>query len=80
MQRKMMFYALRDNRLNDITQEIANIAGYKVKDGQMIVGGCGMDMVFSVLSNLNYEMQEREQGKRENYGSYFIDANKYQLI
>lgn len=58
------------------------IVGYKLdKDYRVIVSGCGMDMVFSVLSNFNYAISEIIDGKRtDNYSKYFFDANNYQLL
>lgn len=83
MTRKMRFYVLGKNkRLECINYEIATIAGYKLdRNGDLIVGGCGMDMVFSVLSNFNYAICTIIDGKMtKNYSTYFFNANNYQLI
>lgn len=93
MTRKMAFYAVINNELVHITHIISGVAGYKLdKNHNIVVGGCGMDMVFSVLSNFNYAMaplvtgkdlrtllDSKECGERI-YDTYYINANNYKLI
>lgn len=79
-------------RLVNVTSTIAKLTGYKLKDGRLVVTGGGMDMIFSVLSNLNYTMAERDTGKTIQelmktgecgvriYDNYFVNANNYQLL
>lgn len=62
---------------------------YNIDQGGMLVKGCGMDMIFSVLSQLNYKMAELDTGKtlqellktkecgERIYDNYFTDANNY---
>jgi hypothetical protein len=92
MTRKMKFYAIPKGKeeLQQITYLIGNIADYSFdKNGNLIVGGCGMDMVFSVISNFNYAMARRDTGKDIQkllkskecgdriYDKYFTNANNY---
>lgn len=83
MTRKMRFYVINKNhQLERINYEISVIADYKLDlNSDLIVKGCGMDMVFSVLSNFNYAISKILDGKQtKNYATYFFDANHYQLI
>jgi hypothetical protein len=68
---------------------IARIAdyGYDVDKGGVRADGCGMDMIFSVISNFNYKMADidgktaelRAAGERI-YDHYFFDANRYNTL
>ena len=82
MTRKMRFYIINKNHLEKINYEISVITGYRLDlNGDLIVKGCGMDMVFNVLSNFNYAISTILDGKQtKNYSTYFFDANHYQLI
>lgn len=95
MTRKMRFYAIskKDGELRNVTYLISGIADYGMdKNHDLIVGGCGMDMIFSVLSNFNYAMARQDTGKNiqellktEEYGKriydkYFFDANNYSSL
>jgi hypothetical protein len=93
MSRRIKFFVLDTDRKTDISEYIANVVGYKYDwDKGLLVGGCGMDMIFSVLSNLNYAMAEMTTGKTINellktkecgdriYDNYFIDASGYSTI
>jgi len=85
MTRKMKFYFISGDRLQNITSELTDLLDYKLdKNYCMVVGGCGMDMIFSVLSNLNYKMAELDNYKKQPnelvYDNYFIGAERYQLI
>lgn len=94
MSRTISFYFIDDNTLYNCTYIIAEVVGYKQdKYGHLKVNGCGMDMIFSVLSNFNYAMAKRDTGKTTSellgskefkgkriYDNYFIDANNYQQI
>jgi hypothetical protein len=95
MTRKMSFYAFstKHNELANINYLIAGIAEYgQDKNNDLIVGGCGMDMVFSVLSNFNYAMARLDTGKsiqdllktgecgERIYDKYFFNANDYRTL
>lgn len=88
MTRKIDFFLINNGKywpsdsLININNWIEQVAGYSVdKNGCVIVSGCGMDIIFSVLSNFNYAISEIIDGKRtDNYSSYFFDANHYQKI
>lgn len=93
MTRRMRFYACVDDDMKEITYLIGAIAGYSQdKNHDLIVGGCGMDMIFSVLSNFNYAMAKYDTGKsiqellkskecgEHIYDKYFINANDYRTL
>ena len=88
MSRRIEFYvATEKDEICRIGYYIAKIAGYKYDVGKgLLVYGCGMDMIFSVLSNFNYAMAQLETGKNLTellnsgeygriYDDYFFDAN-----
>jgi predicted transcriptional regulator with HTH domain len=90
MQRKMKFYS---GEFMPYTRYIATILDMRIdRDYNLIVKGCGMDMIFSVLSNLNYAVATIETGKTISellktkecgeriYDNYFIDANGYHQL
>lgn len=56
MSRRIEFYAIKDNDIHRIGYSIAHVTGYgyDVNKGGIRADGCGMDMVFSVLTNFNY--------------------------
>ena len=58
MSRRIEFFVAIDGDIMRIGYDIARIVNhhYNVDKGGLSVGGCGMDMIFSVLSNLNYAM------------------------
>lgn len=88
MSRQLKFYT---EGFQDITKDIAVITGnrYNNQSNTLTVSGCGMDMVFSVLSNLNYMMAKYDTGKSIQellktgecgvriYDNYFVNANHY---
>lgn len=82
MMRKMDFYVIYKNDLVRINGAIEDIADYKLdRNGSVIVSGCGMDMVFSVLSNFNYAISTKINKKMtKNYSTFFFNANNYKLI
>lgn len=88
MTRKMKFYIIDPNGYNgqpdliNITHIMAKIDGKKLdKNDCLTVQGCGMDMVFHELSNLNYKMARRDTGDMgTNYSTYFVDANNYRMV
>jgi hypothetical protein len=95
MTRKMKFYAHNPkfNELCSITYLVGIIAGYNFdKNGDLIVSGCGMDMVFSVVSNFNYAMAKLDTGKsiqellqtkecgEHIYDKYFTNANNIGIL
>ena len=85
MSRKMEFYAPNFDRIG---YYIARIIDYPYNpDKGLSVSGCGMDMIFHVLSSLNYAMARldgkydelKEKGERI-YDNYFIDASNYTYL
>lgn len=56
MSRRIEFYAIHDDDISRIGYLIARVTGYgyDVDKGGIRADGCGMDMVFSVLTNFNY--------------------------
>lgn len=86
MTRKMDFYFITDNQLIYCNKLIAEIAGYnRDKKGSLIVKGCGMDMIFSVLYNFNMSVLKlkgfthKDHTHSENC-KFWIDSNNYKLI
>lgn len=93
MNRKMNFYFINNNELIKCTHLIAKILNKKLdKDHNLPVSGCGMDMIFHVLSSFNYAMARINTGKTipelletkecgtRIYDNYYIDANNYGYI
>ena len=89
MNRRIEFYADGYNRIG---WAIATCLGDSHNDKGISVGGCGMDMVFSVLSNFNYFAAQKDTGKTIQemlktgecgthiYDKYFFDADRYSTI
>jgi hypothetical protein len=88
MTRRMEFYADGYNRIGWDISRIIDYP-YDMDKGGLRVSGCGMDMVFHVLSSLNYAMAHLDTGKtltellktkecgEHIYDKYFINANNY---
>lgn len=89
MNRKIEFYADGYNRIG---WAIAVCLGDTYTDKGISVGGCGMDMIFSVLSNFNYFAAQKDTGKtltellntgecgKHIYDHYFFDADRYRTL
>ena len=94
MQRRIEFYCVsptEPQEINRIGYYIAQAIGYRynVDKGGMKVNGCGMDMIFHVLSSFNYHMAQHDTGKtltqlmetkecgERIYDAYFFDADNY---
>jgi hypothetical protein len=89
MSRRIELYVVNDNKeIIRIGWHIAKILGYKYDANiGMQVNGCGMDMIFHVLSNFNYFAAQRDTGKTLTellktgecgtriYDDYFFDAS-----
>lgn len=57
MQRTIDFYAFTDNDYDYLTGYIGHALDMRRdKSGALVVGGCGMDMVFHVVHNLSYTL------------------------
>ena len=93
MSRKMKFYITVDGEIRNVTYYIAGALKYNLTNDDCIrVGGCGMDMAFSVLSDLNYTMARQDTGEtiqelmeskecgERIYDKYFVDADNYGRI
>ena len=92
MSRRIQFYCIKDNNLVYLTGTIAVILDAPHNDNGILVKGCGMDMIFHTLSNLNYEMARLDTGKNITellqtkecgeriYDKYFFDANNYRYV
>lgn len=89
MSRRMRFYA---PDFQEITGEIATVEGLPCNENGLKVEGCGMDMIFHVLSNLNYAMARHDHpgltvqeiqekvGYSNYYTDYMVNANRYRLL
>jgi hypothetical protein len=86
----LRFYADGYKRIGD---DIATLLEYPYDyDKGLRADGCGMDMIFSVLSNLNYRMATLDTGKtiqellttkecgERIYDNYFVDADHYTTL
>lgn len=84
MCRKMQFYVLYDNQLIWLNPTIRDIANYKLdKDRNVIVNGCGMDMIFNTLYNFNCAMIQKDLVTDISHADrcrYYFDANNYYHI
>lgn len=81
MTRRFKFYTTIKGDIQNITEIIAKISEETLdKNGYIVARGCGMDMVFSVLSNFNYSVEFLKTKKFENYSNYYIDANNYRWL
>lgn len=58
MQRAISFFYIENDSLVGLDYSIQKICGYKFnrKHGGLTVNGCGMDMGFSVVANLEYKL------------------------
>ena len=65
MQRSIEVMIIRDNEPLNLTYDVSQLLGYKIdqKHDGLKVGGCGMDMGFSVVYNLSSALY-RESGYR----------------
>jgi hypothetical protein len=90
MSRRFEFYAEGYKRIGS---DIATLLEYPYDyDKGLRADGCGMDMIFSVLSNLNYRMATLDTGKtiqellttkecgERIYDNYFVDADHYTTL
>ena len=102
MSRRIEFYAIMTaDELGTEQPDIRRIGWYihkatgrkyDVDKGGLLVGGCGMDMIFHVLSSLNYAAASWELGdnymeivrskdpQARVYDSYLFDADRYGRI
>jgi methyltransferase-like protein len=58
MTRHIAFFDIKDNQTSFLNTRIADLLGYKMNKHHdaLVVGGCGMDMAFSVVNNLQETM------------------------
>lgn len=70
----------KDRTVRDITYWVSQLCGYKMKDGALVVTGCGMDMGFSVIYDLGSRMWPKgtnsphgtRNGEPDSAGGYAI--------
>ena len=90
MSRRIEFYVVREGEIIRIGWYLSRVNGYKYDANVgMQVNGCGMDMIFHVISNFNYFAAQRDTGKtltelmktkecgERIYDDYFFDADSY---
>ena len=60
MTRHISFFDIRNNQPSFITSRISDFLGYRMNKHHdaLMVGGCGMDMAFSVVNNLQETMMK----------------------
>lgn len=47
------YYVNKDGNIYNLTPRIARIMGYRLTDYGVRIGGCGMDVIFNTLYNIN---------------------------
>ena len=68
MTRNIDFYAIKGDRPIWLSSQIAFLCGYRTaKTRGLIVRGCGMDMGFSVVSNLAYALHKSESALKHDW-------------
>ena len=65
MSRHISFFYIRNNEPRFITPRISDFLDYKMNKyhDALVVGGCGMDMAFSVVHHLQEQMQHYQHRK-----------------
>jgi len=59
MSRQLKVLTIIDNKIKDIGNEVATILDYRLaknNDWSVIIGGCGMDMGFHLVTQLSYAL------------------------
>ena len=91
---KFAYWSTATNSLWNVTWAIATVLDMSLlkSTGCLRVSGVGMDMIFHVLSELNYAMARHDTGKTISelletkecgeriYDTYFVNANNYQYL
>jgi len=82
MSRKMQFCTIHKGKIVWCTYLIAQVLKEKMtKHDEIKVDGCGMDMIFHVLTNFNYAFSKILTGKTTgNYSKFWVNANNYGRI
>lgn len=60
MSRRVKALIVRDAQVADVSWLVARAIGAPLKDGAIVVGGCGFDAGFEVVSNLSYYLHGRD--------------------
>ena len=82
MTRHISCYVARRNEIINITWHISNVLGYRIaKRKGLVVGGCGMDMGFSVVYDLSrtlypkgFKLPKGEYGRNNDTSGYDKDG------
>lgn len=48
------YYVNKDGNIYNLTPRISRITGYRLTDKGVRIRGCGMDVIFNLLYNINY--------------------------
>lgn len=56
MSRRIGLYAVVEGRIMRLSYRTAQVLGYRLKEGAVVVGGAGMDMAFHVVYCLSQEL------------------------
>jgi hypothetical protein len=56
MSRTMRVFVVHDSIIVNITHHVARVIDYRMRDGAMVVKGCGMDMGYHVVHSLSYAL------------------------
>ena len=87
MTRWLQFLAVDEGGIRDITYYVAKLTNHTYKNEHgwgLKVGGCGMDMIYHILTCLNYAVAALDDvklsgmgGVENSYSNYFTNADNY---
>ena len=85
MSRSINFYCVVDGKIRKLNYYIHGLLGYRYnKDYAIVVGGCGMDMIFNTVYNLNwvaYDLEHKRKNKRrKDIGYHYLFNSNYDGI
>ena len=61
--RRIRLFVVDKDEIVGITWRVARVLGWRMKDGALIVDGCGMDICFDTVNQLSYALHGREDKK-----------------
>lgn len=77
MSRCMKIYILKNDRLENITQDIAELTGNTyTKNYELRISGCGMDMIFEVLYQTFQKLFNETYNTPNRYQDYTFSYNR----
>lgn len=61
--RRIRLFVVDKDEIVGITWRVARVLGWRMKDGALVVDGCGMDICFHTVNQLSYELHGLEDKK-----------------